>query len=515
MKSLYLLLVLPQVYSYSNQLGVIPPSKQISYLQKLTGVICDAPTLSDEMIKSVPKVIKGWATSKQHSAENAVAVERLIKRLVDESEAGNEKAAPTTVDYNLMLEGWARSGEGVFAAERCEQILTQMQARYEEGDSNVQPHLSSFKVVVMAWRQAQTTYSPIRAQQILEWMVALYTEGKNDLALPDSDCFDIVLQCFARSRLADAPRRSEKLLSMMEKLHRTTGSTKLAPRTISFNSVLSSWQKSNSPEVIQRSLDILAFMEKLHTIEGNKRVAPDLVTYHIVLSTLAKSDEGISKNLLASRALTADNLLRSIQEQHKDGTLQFKPDTILFNSAIGLWAKSYQSGAFRKARSLLDRQLHLYQDGCTECRPDVIGFTSVISSCASESGDNEERQKAFNVALSTFQQLLSRSKVYGEPNHVTYGTMLKACAKLLPQGCPERRRWTEKIFEDCITRGLVGDMVLSKLREATTTNEEYKTLMQGYTKRTIPKTWSYRVNEKSEYRRKDSMNNNDRRRAAI
>jgi hypothetical protein len=513
MKFFYIYIALPLAHSYITHPGAVPPNKQIPYLQKLTGVICDSPILSDEMIKSVPMVIEGWATSKQHSAENAVAVERLIKRLVDESEAGNEKAAPTTVDYNLMLEGWARSGEGVFAAERCEQILTQMQVRYEEGDSNVKPNLSSFKVVVMAWRQAQTSYSAVRAQQMLEWMVALYTEGKNDLALPDSDCFDIVLQCFARSRLADAPRRAEQLLGMMEKLHQTTNSPLLRPRTLSFNAVLSSWQKSDSPEALQRSLDILAFMEKLHTVEGNTRVAPDLVTYHIVLGALAKSEDGVAKHILASRASTADDILRSIQKKHKDGALVFKPDAILFNSAIGLWAKSHQSGAFRKARSLLDRQLHLFNDGCKECQPDVFGFTSVISSCASEAGGNAERQKAFNVAVSTFQQLQSRSSEYGEPNHVTYGTMLKACARLLPQGCSERSRWTEKIFEDCVSRGLVGDMVLSKLREATT-NEEFKTLMQGYTKRTIPKSWSHSVHEKSEYRRK-ATENNDRRRAAV
>jgi hypothetical protein len=411
-----------------------------------------------------------------------------------------------------MLEGWARSGEGVFAAERCEQILTQMQVRYEEGDSNVKPNLSSFKVVVMAWRQAQNNYSAVRAQQILEWMVELYNERKNDLALPDSDCFDIVLQCFARNRLPDAPRRAEKLLGLMANLHQETESSLLRPRTLSFNAVLSAWQKSKSPDAIQRSLDILAFMEKLHIVEGNQRVAPDLVTYHIVLAALAKTDDGLSKDLVASRASQADALLRSIQKQYKDGVLLFRPDKILFNSAIGLWAKSYQSGAYRKARSLLDRQLHLYNEGCEECRPDVFGFTSVISSCASETGDFGERQKAFNVALSTFQQLLAKSSDYGEPNHVTYGTMLKACARLLPQGCPERSRWTEKIFEDCIARGLVGDMVLSKLREATT-NEEFKKLMQGYTKRTIPKTWSHSVHEKSEYRRK--VSDTDRRRAAV
>lgn len=506
MKLILLCLWLPLVQSYVTWIGAVPPNKQIPWLQKLTGDICESKTLSDEMIQAAPHVMKGWATAKQHSAENAVAVERLVKRLVDESEAGNAKATPHTDDYNCMIEGWARSGEGVFAAERCEQILTQMQARYEEGDKNVQPNLASFKVVIMAWRQYQTDYSAVRAQRILEWMVQLYKDQKNDLALPDSDCFDIVLQSWARNRLPEAPTRAEKLLGMMEKLHQETESPKLRPRTLSFNAVLSAWGKSKDDDSWKRALGILSFMENLHSIEKNDRVAPDLITYHIVLGALARS--GNAKAV----APKADAIIRSIEKQYKAGTTTWKPDTIIFNSAIGLWAKSSTTRAYRKARSLLDRQLNMFHDGCEECPPDVVGFTSVISSCASEPGDRAERQKAFNVALSTYQQLVSRSGDFGEPNHVTYGTMLKACARLLPPGCSERSKWTKQIFEDCVSRGLVGDMVLGKLREAAT-NTEYKELMQGHSKRQLPDSWSCNVHEKSEYRRK--VQNNNRRRAAV
>ena len=506
MKFFLLYISLPLVHSYITWIGAVPLRKQIPWLQKLTGDICESPTLSDEMIQAAPEVMKGWATAKKHSAENAVAVERLIKRLVDESEAGNAKATPRTDDYNCMLEGWARSGEGVFAAERCEQILTQMQARFEEGDVNVQPDLSSFKVVIMAWRQSQADFSAVRAQRILEWMVELYKNGKNDLALPDSDCFDIVLQCWARNRLPHAPLRAEKLLGMMETLHRATESSKLRPRTLSFNAVLSAWGKSKDEDAWKRSLEILSFMEKLHSVEKNDRVAPDLISYHIVLGALAR--EGSTK----SAASDADSIMRTIERQYKEGTLSFKPDTILFNSAIGLWSKSTESSAYRKARSLLDRQLNLFQGGCEECRPDVVGFTSVISSCASEPGNREERQKAFNVALSTFQQLTARSADFGEPNHVTYGAMMKACARLLPPGSLERSKWTKQIFDDCVSKGLAGDMVLSKLREAAT-NDEYRQLMQGHSKGSIPKSWYINVQERSEYRRK--VQGSNRRRAAV
>jgi hypothetical protein len=291
----------------------------------------------------------------------------------------------------------------------------------------------------------------------------------------------------------------------MEKLSRATQSTKLAPRTVSFNAVLGAWaRQQKNPKVWRRTVEILGFMEKLYHLEGNLRVAPDLVTYHIVLGALSRS---VDPNI----APTADLILRSIEKKFEAGELSWKPDCILFNSAMGCWAKSNKGGAYRTTRSILDRQLSLYNNGCEECRPDVFSFTSVLSSCASEPGDRSERSKAFNVAVATFRQLVQHPDERCAPNHVTYGNMLKACARLLPQGSLERQRWARQLFQDCAEKGLVGDMVLSRLREAATPSE-YRALMQGHSKRTLPKSWTRNVHEKNEYRRKHTGN---RKRAEV
>ena len=177
---------------YVTSYSAIPVNKQIEWLKKLTGDICESPTgeLPDEMIEAAPEIIKGWRSSKCAGTENAMAVETLVKRLIDESKAGNPKAMPlTTFEYNCVLEGWARSGAGAFAAERCELILTEMEERYHDGDANVQPNLSSFKATLMAWRESEESYSAYRAQRVLEWMIRLHADGVNEQVLPDSDCF--------------------------------------------------------------------------------------------------------------------------------------------------------------------------------------------------------------------------------------------------------------------------------------------------------------------------------------
>lgn len=503
--SLVLLLLsgyVDKISSYITSKGALKVPRQIKFLKQITDEICESPTgkLSDDMIADSHKIMKGWShlstnTRTAATAENAVAVENLVKRLIDETKAGNSKATPTTNDYNCMLESWARSGKGEFASERCEEILTQMQKSYEAGDHHVQPNLSSFKIAIMAWKhEGGKSLSSFRAQRILEWMMTLYTEGKNDLAFPDAYCFDSVLQSWSHNSHKYSPLYAERLLGSMEKFSVATQSPKIAPRTLSFNAVLGAWARSKDPNAWTRACEILSFMEKLSHVEGNKSVEPDRVSYHVVLGALARSGD-------PAAAAKADAILKSIEKQKKAGALSWEPDTMIYNQAMACWAHSNKKGSYRKTRSLLDRQIHQYSSGCAGCRPDVVGFTSVLSSCSSESGDKTDKGKAFNVALSTFQQLLLNQEDYGSPNHVTYGTMLKCVSQLLPPSSAERKRWTSKLFKECTAKGLVGGMVLSRMREAATP-ELYKELMQGHTKSSLPPRWTRNVDEKNEYRRK-------------
>ncbi|VEU39978.1 unnamed protein product [Pseudo-nitzschia multistriata] len=477
------------------------------------------------MIADSHRVMEGWSTTgfKTSSKENAVAIENLVKRLVDEAEAGNSNANPTTKDYNCMLESWARSGEGVHAAERCEEILVQMQAEYESGASSAQirPNLSSFKIVLQAWKHAGgKKLSSFRAQRILDWMSSLHESGKNSLAQPDQMCFDTVLQSWSRNNHEEAPVYAERLLAKMEtmKLESTAIVPLVQPRTLSFNAVLGAWNRASltpsleSPSAFasqpsstswQRSCDILEFMEKLYYVEGNSMVEPDRVSYSLVLRTLArhKNDD--------RAAPKADKILRFIEKKSRNGELSWRPDTLLFNTVMGCWSHSHLKGSYRKTRGILDRQIHLFTSfdgkvGSDDCRPDVYGFTTVLSSCALERANGEEKAKAFNVARSTYQQLITNKDEYGAPNHVTYGTMLKCVSNLLPADHPQRKKWTKKVFNQAVANGCVGGMVLSRLSEAASSAKEYKALMRGHSKKKLPAGWTRNVSEKTEYRRKRS-----------
>lgn len=421
---------------------------------------------------------------------NQFSVESLLVRILEERKSGNPEAVATTDDYNNLLEGWLRSKCGVGSAERCEQIVLEMEDRFKQGDNTIQPDLQSFKTVLMAWKFSNAKFAAVRAQRVLEWMIRLAVDGENPSVLPDADCFDIVLQQWSRSGAKDAPEKTEKLLIAMERLYKATGSEAVKPRASSFNAALAAWCRSNDKGGLQRAIDILGFMEA-RAKAGDSFGVPDEASYTTVVSALLKTPSPQS-------ARKAEVFLRSAEKV----TTPMSPDTILYNTCIGCWARSNKSGAYRKARSILDRQIDLYEQGNIKTKPDVYGFTSVIASCAMEPGSKKERTKAFHVALAAYQQL---SK-YDQPNHVTYGTMLKACARLLPDNDHLRHKWAKKIFRHSVADGCVGDMVVSRMREAVSP-PIYRDLMKGNKKQSLPFSWRKNVHEKSEYRRKSDTKN--------
>lgn len=475
--------------AYVTSPHVLPVGRQMKWLKELTSDLVEAApgALSESQLSASHDLMYAWshtAAVDHHRKECALQVESLLKRVIDERRAGNIQAELDTTDYNCLLEGWARSGLGEASALRTEQILEAMQ---EQGPS---PDLSSFKACLMAWRHSGVKYAAVRAHRILNWMIRLYSNEENLQALPDADCFDIVLQLWSRSGYEHAPRETERLLGVMENLHRSSDLDKVKPRQSSFNAVLAAWSKSGAASAPDRVRNILAFMELLG--ESDPAVSPDSVSYTIVMNTLSRSPEDS-----VTVATKADTLLRhviDVYKQHNDKA-ELKPENILFNTAIGLWAKTVQSGSYRKARSILDRQLKLAETYGT-AQPDVFGWTSVLSSCAAESGNAEERNKAFHVALSTYRQM---QKHHADPNHVTYGIMLKACARLHPVKSELRRKWVRTIFADAVSAGSVGDMVVSKLREAATP-DLCKELLQGHSRRSLPAEWTVNVREQSEFR---------------
>lgn len=439
--------------------------------------------------------MRGWAEAPEklqntqfNGKERAMAVEGLLKRMVDERRAGNEAAVVNTNDYNAVMKSWAMSGEQSGAALRIEEILTMMQQMYEQGDVDVQPNLHSFKIAIEAWTKASDAVdAPKRAHRILEWMCGLYTSRKNVLAAPDTSCFHMVLKSWAGSRKLESPIMTEQLIMWMQHLE-SSGVESILSDTMSFNIAMSAWLKSGDLCAEKRIREIFEDMERASR-NGHSNFKPDAGSYNIVIASMASAVKKGSDSLAARRA---DKMLSRMETGFLAGDESLRPDTIVYNQVINYWSKAQSfRGHFLKARNVLDRQIALHASGVNKCKPDIMSYSSVIGACASTFGSWGEKKRAFQLAHKTFMECSEHAK----PNDVTYGLMFKAVSRLI-QSKNERDRYSKTLFGLTCDDGCLSEMAFTRLRDATS-KKMFLELTNGVTNYgELPEQWKCNVPQK-------------------
>lgn len=475
----------------------LPAHTHRAFLRKLTDDICntDPGTLTPQEVSNTPQLISAWASapeklnlsSGQNGRERALAVEGLLKRMIDERRAGNTEAIARTEDYNAVMKSWAMSGEKSAAAVRVEQILTSMQDMYASGDEDVQPNLESFQIAIDAWTRATDEPNSLaRAQQILEWMTKIYTSSANDLAMPHTSCFYPILKCWAVSGKMEAPIVSEHLIMWMQQLQMQQGIHSARPDSTCFNIVISSWLKSKDITAEKRIRQVFEYMD-LCRRRGSTDIMPDANTYNIVISSIAPA---VKKYSDMGGARRADKILARLEREYLAGDESLRPDTIIYNQVIDYWAKTQTvRGHFLKARFVLDRQIEMFESGVRKCRPDVTGYTSVIAACASTYGSKLEKQGSFDLAHATYME--SCKNKYTQPNEVTYGLMFKAVGRLLPNK-KERDRYGKTLFRLCCDDGCLGEMAYNRMKDAVS-KELFRELTSGRSYAEFPEEWKSHV----------------------
>jgi len=136
-------------------------------------------------------IIEGW--SLRQSKRAALAVERLLRRIVREQEAENPYAdcVDMTALYTNLVEGWAKCGEPG-GAERAEEILDYFQRVYEDGDSYdpllCGPGLESFNAVISAYARRRTDDAPQQAVRVLGKLYEWNGDGRT-IVMPNKETY--------------------------------------------------------------------------------------------------------------------------------------------------------------------------------------------------------------------------------------------------------------------------------------------------------------------------------------
>jgi len=98
-----------------------------------------------------------------------------------------------------------------------------------------------------------------------------------------------------------------------------------------------------------------------------------------------------------------------------------------------------------------------------------------LNTCAFTKGKKDAKQKALDIAMQTYEELV-QSKHINDFDELSFATTMKAVTNLCSN--PEERvGHLKRIFEDCCKHGMVGKMVLKELRYAIHSDERRQSVL--------------------------------------
>jgi hypothetical protein len=235
------------------------------------------------------------------------------------------------------------------------------------------------------------------------------------------------------------------------------------PTRIVFNALINAYSKSDDPTAAAQAENLFRWMESQYRA-GDVYVRPDEMTICGVLNAWANH----AANGGAARAQQILDHIEGMSDEERG----FAHSIICYNILIKAWGRSREPGSVQKAEAILNRLEEQYRvairdGGDAMIRPDVTTYSSVINCCAYYVGDEAGRMEALDVALQTFQKIRTDKNFTEGPNMVTFGTIFKAIAKLMPFG-EKRDNLVGAIFAECREVGQVGTFVLSQVKAAST-----------------------------------------------
>ncbi len=344
------------------------------------------------------------AWSRRTANKNApLVMERLLKRAIDEHQAGNTECFPTTEYYNYVIDAWTtwaldeESSSDEYsrvASRRARQILHWLQRTYDvEQNAARRPNAHSFHSVLQA---VAKTEKPLVARGMLKWREQMYNSGQNPDAKPPMSAYVAVLDAFANSRMEDAGKQAEEVLKQMT-------AAGIEPSTLCYNIAVKAWNKSGrgreSAEYADRILEEM-------------KAPPDAFTYSSVIHAWAKSG---MKEHAAERA---EQILKKMEE---DESTEANHDgfCVAFNSCLNAWSKSKSRMAVNRTEALLRRM-----EASEHVQPDIVSYNTYLHTLTISGNDVTMAQRA-DATLRQWEERFDRGDIDFSPNVFSYNLVIE------------------------------------------------------------------------------------------
>lgn len=427
-------------------------NKEIQWLlrttSKIIGPSLNAPSIGElpsTTIRKCPLIMRAWMKRCSLPHSNAAhVVERLLERLIDERDNGNDNVEKEGVlctnVYNIVIESWAKtsgkefqfqSGDverqlqlepvpliglepgkdgnvGVaghdFAAKRANDLLHKM-----EISTNVQPNEKSYNLVLKALVKSREPSAIDEIARVLDRMEAL-SAGKNSGVRPTVESYNYYLYALANCETYNAEKDAKKATGLVRELMaRGLEDPGSRPDVNTYTQVISILAKTKSVSGAKEAQNIFDDMMKEANATG---VYPSTDTFNALMNCWLKSGPKRGRSHI-------ERLLSAMVDLSNDGHEHANPDRFSVNTAISAVAKSNRKDSVRKAYFML-----LNMEKTYGVLPDTTSYNLAIDAYA-KSRDLQSGRKANNL-LSKMEDLYRHGHAELMPDSFSYSTVINA-----------------------------------------------------------------------------------------
>lgn len=199
----------------------------------------------------------------------------MVEELLDEMKSMSIE--PSKTCYTSAITAYARNGY----PEEAEKVLREM---VESGEEPVRANTHNFNVVINGWARTGSGEGLKRSRSLLDEMLDRYGDGDENVK-PNSRAFTAIINALWKSDDANATLEAEEILQLMEESY-NKGDMSVAPSCHSYTSVINTYARSNAPDKASRALAVLR-RAKEQFEAGNIDARPDVSMYTGVLNACA------------------------------------------------------------------------------------------------------------------------------------------------------------------------------------------------------------------------------------
>ena len=272
----------PDTFSFNQVLAALARVRAADTAYELLQYQIESGTPPD--VASYASVLSAYGPERVGEAENMLR---------------NMKIPPNAVCYNVMMDLWAKSGQGTLGARKAEQLLQEMQDRYEAGNEAMKPTLVSYNALLNAWARSGTRCCGHKAETYLDQMWELYRAG--DKKVKPNDCsYNTVINAISKSQNEGKAQKALRVLRRMDKMYQA-GNKDARPDTVTYTAVLNSCA---FPAVLDSRTRRKAWDTALFTLQELRESRyghPNQVTYGVFIKAcgnLLHDDDELRRDVI-------------------------------------------------------------------------------------------------------------------------------------------------------------------------------------------------------------------------